>query len=71
MSATIVQTRRSLAWRIWRAVRLRYLEWCEDCIREEREGYLDAGIPLGPEYVANSIAEEESLRVEIALLEKS
>lgn len=71
MSITIIPTRRSLAWRIWRAVRLRYLEWCEDCVREEREAYLDAGVTLGPEYLANSVALEESLRVEIALLEKS
>lgn len=71
MSATIIPTRRSLAWRIWRALRIRYLEWCEDCIREEREAYLDAGVPLGRDYLANSVAKEEELRVEIALLEKS
>ena len=71
MSATIIPTRRSLAWRIWRAVRIRCLEWCEDCIREEREAYLDAGVPLGSQYLANSVAKEEELRVEIALLEKS
>ena len=71
MSATIIPTRRSLAWRIWRAVRIRYIEWCEDCIREERESYIDAGVPLGRDYLANSVAQEEELRVEIALLEKS
>lgn len=71
MSATIIPTRRSLAWRIFRFARLAVLRWQERCVREEREEYLDAGVPLGPQYLANSTSKEEELRVEIALLEKS
>ncbi len=71
MSATIIPTRRSMAWRAFRFARLAVLRWQERCVIDEREGYLDAGVPLGPQYLANSVAKEEELRVEIALLEKS
>jgi len=72
MSATLIRTRRPWWERLWIDLQVAYLQWCEDCVREERESYLEAakygGPPLGPAYLANSYAQEESLRVRVALL---
>lgn len=33
----------------------RFCEWRRDCIEEEVDANLDAGVPIGPGYLANSI----------------
>ena len=70
MSATIIPTRRSWLSRLWRDLHARYLRWCERCVLEERQHYVDAGI-AGPNYLRNSTAQAEILRVRIADLENS
>jgi len=67
----ILPTRRPWWDRLWRDLYVRYLRWCEDSTRDEREAYEAAGINMGPEYIRNSYAQEEILRVRIADLENN
>lgn len=66
---TIIPTHRPWWECLWRDLYSRYLRWCETSVREEREAYEEAGINMGPEYVRNSYAQEELLRVRIADVE--
>lgn len=68
---SFIRTRRPIWERVWRDIELRYLRWCERSVREERESYEDAEIDMGPNYLCNSYAQEEILRVRIADLENS
>ncbi len=70
-AARIIPTRRPFLFRVWRNLYARYLRWCERSVIDEREGYKQAGIPLGPDYERNSVRQEEILRVRIADLENS
>lgn len=67
----IIRTQRPWWSRLWRDLYIRYLRWCEESTRDEREAYEAAGINMGPEYIRNSYAQEEILRVRIADLENS
>ena len=69
--ARVIRTHRPWLARVWRDAYAAYLRWCERCVVEERQGYEDAGINMGPEYIRNSYRQEELLRVRIADLENS
>ena len=68
---SLIRTRRPFFARLWRNFYVAYLRWCERSVREERESYEDAEIDMGPDYLRNSYAQEEILRVRIADLENS
>ena len=53
----------------WRALQLAWLRHRLDCVVDEREGYLAAGMALGEKYLANSAESERDLKARIALLE--
>ncbi len=67
------QRRPSLALRAWRATRravlLPWFRWQLKCIRDEREGYEAAGLPIGKHYRAECDRQERVLRGRIAFLE--
>lgn len=53
----------------WRALQRRWLQNRLDCVVEERANYIAAGVPLGPQYIANSEAQERDFRSRLAILE--
>lgn len=57
------------AWRaIRRAVLLRWYRWQLECLRSERDGYVQAG-SAGKQYIAECSKQERILRGRIAFLE--
>lgn len=68
MTAQIIPTHRPWWNRLWRALYARYLEWCEESIADELAEHRASRIPMGPQYLANAQAQQERLRVQIALL---
>lgn len=65
----VIPTHRPLWQRAVLRVHLAYLRWCLRAVIEEREGYVRAGLVLGPQYAANSARQEDELRSRIAVLE--
>lgn len=69
-SATyVIPTRRPWWSVIWRALLVRWLRHQKQCIVEEVEGYLDAGVKLGPDYIRNCTEQIADYDSRIALLE--
>ena len=53
----------------WRWLQREWLLHRLQCIVDEREGYLAAGMTLGEQYLANGAEQERELKARIALLE--
>lgn len=53
----------------WRALQLAWLRHRLACVVDERDGYLQAGMALGEQYLANSKKQEDELKGRISLLE--
>lgn len=53
----------------WRALQRAWLQHRLQCVVDERQGYLDAGIAMGPGYLANCELQIADLRQRLALLE--
>lgn len=60
---------RPLLVRMYRRACIALLRWMERCVREEREAYIAAGVPLGAEYLRNSFAKEAELAIRQITLE--
>ena len=54
---------------IWRALLLRWLRHQRQCVIDELQGYIDAQMKLGPDYLRNCSEQIEGYDVRIALLE--
>ena len=55
--------------RAWRWVQREWLLHRLQCVVDERQGYLDAGISMGPGYLANCERQIADFRQRLALLE--
>ncbi len=53
----------------WRALQREWLKHRLQCVVDERQGYLDAGVPMGPEYLANCEKQIADFRQRLAILE--
>lgn len=53
----------------WRTLQLRWLRHQRQCVIDEVEGYLDAEVKLGPDYVRNCSEQIADYDSRIALLE--
>lgn len=71
MTAQIIPTHRPWWNRLWREAYARYLEWCEQSIVDELAEHRANNVKMGPQYIANAQAQQERLRVQIALLRNS
>lgn len=71
--APIVRVSRPWYVRAWltltRPIRRGWYAYRERCVREEREGYQDRGIPLGPNYLKNCADQERDYRSRQAFLD--
>jgi hypothetical protein len=68
MNAIHIPTRPSALSRLWRRIRIAWLRFQADAVRQERFDYQCAGA-VGPIYLMNSIAEELELRGKAKRLE--
>ena len=65
----VLLSERPLHVRLYRRACIALLRWMERCVREEREAYIAAGVPLGAEYLRNSFAKEAELAIRQITLE--
>lgn len=70
MTARVIPTRPGLRRCLVRSIRLAWLRWNLECLRDEREHYSSLGW-AGPIYMRNSFQQELQLRARIRSLDSA
>lgn len=68
MTARVIPTRPGLRRCLWRSIRLAWLRWHLECLRDERDHYASLGW-AGPVYMRNSLQQELQLMARIRKLD--